>query len=311
MVHKLKCKACTEFVDRIRGSRNFSDKWIVGADSVRLSNVRDHAQNNQHMRSMSLLRKRSAESAGLDVISTTPIGRCFNNLSDEERDKLRVKFDIAYFVACENLPFTKYSKICDLEAHHGVDVGRSYTNENAGKEMIHYIAETRRHQLTKNIAEASFFPLLLDGSTDKANIDNELMLIVWCDVNGSDEQVHTRMDYLTIVRPQSVSGEGLFSVLESGLQSLGIDRITAEKCKKLVGVGTDGASANIAASGLKGRIESHLCWIFWMWCMAHRLELAVRDALKSTTFDMIDDLLLRLPVRKVPKKVSGTRGYCV
>ena len=27
-----------------------------------------------------------------------------------------------------------------------------------------------------------------------------------------------------------------------------------------------------------------------MWCMAHRLELAMRDALKSTTFDMIDDL---------------------
>ena len=48
--------------------------------------------------------------------------------------------------------------------------------------MIHYIAETRRHQLTKNIAEASFFSLLLDGSTDTANIDNELMLIVWCDV---------------------------------------------------------------------------------------------------------------------------------
>lgn len=146
--------------------------------------------------------------------------------------------------------------------------------------------------------------MLLDGSTDTANIDNELILIVWCDVNSSDEQIHTRMDYLTIVRPQSVSGEGLFNVLESGLQSLGIDRITAETCKKLVGVGTDGASANIAASGLKGHMESHLRWIFWMWCMAHRLELAMRDALKSTTFDMIDDLLLRLYYLydKSPKK---------
>ena len=122
-----------------------------------MSNVRDYAQNNQHMRSMSLLRKRYAESAGLDVVSTTPIGRCFNNLSDEERDKLRVKFDIAYFVECKNFPFTKYSKICDLEAHHGV-----YQRKRR-KEMIHYIAETRRHQLTKNIAEASFFSLLLDG----------------------------------------------------------------------------------------------------------------------------------------------------
>ena len=77
---------------------------------------------------MSLFRKRSAEAADLDIVSTTPIGRAFNNLSDEEREKLKVKYDIAHFVACENLPFTKYSKICDLEARHVVDVDHSYTN---------------------------------------------------------------------------------------------------------------------------------------------------------------------------------------
>ena len=45
-----------------------------------------------------------------------------------------------------------------------------------------------------------------------------------------------KWNYLTIVQPQSVSDEGLFSVLEGGLQSLGIDRIA-------VGTATDGAIA--------------------------------------------------------------------
>ena len=45
MVDKLKSKACTEFV-KIKGCSN---KGIDGADSVRLSNVRDHAQKNQHL----------------------------------------------------------------------------------------------------------------------------------------------------------------------------------------------------------------------------------------------------------------------
>ena len=102
------------------------------------------------------------------------------------------------------------------------------------------------------------------------------------------------MEYFTIIRPQSVTAEGLFKVLESGLQGLGISEISAELCKNLVGVGTDGASANIAAAGLKCLVERRLSWVFWMWCMAHRLELAVKDALKSTAFDSIDDLLLRL-----------------
>ena len=31
-----------------------------------------------------------------------------------------------------------------------------------------------------------------------------------------------------------------------------------------------------------------------MWCMAHRLELAVKDAFKKTSFDFVDEMLLRL-----------------
>ena len=97
-------------------------------------------QNNQHLHAKLLLKKRSAEAASLDPLSSTPIAKAFNNLADEKREKLGVKFDIARFVASENLPFTKYSQMCALEAHYGVEVGNTYTNETAGKEMIHYIA---------------------------------------------------------------------------------------------------------------------------------------------------------------------------
>ena len=41
-------------------------------------------------------------------------------------------------------------------------------------------------------------------------------------------------------------------------------------------------------------VENKLNWIFWMWCLAHRLELAIKDALTGTVFDTVDDMLLRL-----------------
>ena len=31
-----------------------------------------------------------------------------------------------------------------------------------------------------------------------------------------------------------------------------------------------------------------------MWCLAHRLELAIKDAMKVSYFDMVDEMLLRL-----------------
>ena len=134
----------------------------------------------------------------------------------------------------------------------------------------------------------------MNGSTDTANIDNKLILAVWCDQDGGDERIHTQMEYFTVVRPQAVTAEGLSKVLESALQGLGIEEISAEKCLKLVGIGTDGAAANIAAAGLKGLVEGRLSWVFWMWCMAHRLELATKDALKPTAFALVDELLLGL-----------------
>jgi hypothetical protein len=74
----------------------------------------------------------------------------------------------------------------------------------------------------------------------------------------------------------------------------------------LVGIGTDGASANIAAAGLKGLVEKEIPWVYWSWCLDHRVELAVKDALKGTSFDLIDEMLLRL-YYKVTEEMPGAR----
>ena len=73
---------------------------------------------------------------------------------------------------------------------------------------------------------------------------------------------------------------------------------------KMIGFGCDGASANMAEGGLNGLLKNEFPWIFVFWCLGHRLELSVKDALKSTFFSTIDDLLLRLHFiyEKSPKK---------
>ena len=154
------------------------------------------------------------------------------------------------------------------------------------------------------ISRAKFYSLLIDGSTDKSNTDDELFMVVWCDTNGEDEKVHTRMTYLHVSRPSTVTAAGLFEELSKTLAMLGVPKVDAEHCSKLVGIGSDGAACNIAQNGLRGLVGAQLDWIFWMWCLAHRLELAVKDALKGTTFDAVDDMLLKLYYiyEKSPKK---------
>ena len=97
IVSKLRFKA------KIASRRHYNDRWIVRADSVRTSNIRDHARADQHTHAMNLLKKEQAEASGSGSCSFAPIARALSHLPDEEKEQLRRKFDIAYFIALEKL----------------------------------------------------------------------------------------------------------------------------------------------------------------------------------------------------------------
>lgn len=62
----------------------------------------------------------------------------------------------------------------------------------------------------------------MDGLTDTRNIDDEMFLVLWCDVDHEDEMVHTNMSHFAVDRPKKVDAQGLFDCLESSLSRLGI-----------------------------------------------------------------------------------------
>jgi hypothetical protein len=72
--------------------------------------------------------------------------------------------------------------------------------EIAGKNFSHYIVQSQRQLGVEIIAKAKFFSLLMDGSTDKAGVDNEVFMAVWCDINtfSSDEKIHTQTTYFHV-----------------------------------------------------------------------------------------------------------------
>ena len=186
--------------------------------------------------------------------------------------------------------------MCELERRHGVNIGKNYTTETSARSFTHFVAQAQRMKLGITLQQAKFFSILLDGSTDSKNIENELLLVVWFDKDGqvNRERVVTKTSYLKIARPSTDNAKSIFDVLQTALQRLGISAISREECGKIVGIGTDGAAANITGAGLKGLVEKEIPWVIWMWCMAHRLELVVKDALKHTHFELVDDMLLRL-----------------
>ena len=65
----------------------------------------------------------------------------------------------------------------------------------------------------------------MDGTTDKGNIDDEMFLALWCDVESTDKKVHKRMSYFGSSKPKEVNAQGLFDCLQTPLRSIRISAL--------------------------------------------------------------------------------------
>ena len=135
-----------------------------------------------HKRSVILLSK----SRSSDVVQYAPIAKALSTLYPDTASQLRRKFEIAYMLCKEGLAFTKMGAICELEEKHNVDLGTGYKNNQACANFVEYIAQSQREKLADVLGKAKFFSIQADGSTDSANVEDELFLVLYFDVHTQD-----------------------------------------------------------------------------------------------------------------------------
>ena len=186
-----------------------------------------------------------------------------------------------------------------MEEKHGVDLGSGYKNDKACATFVEYIAQGQRELLANTLAKAKFFSIQSNGSTDAANVENELFVALYLDPHAPDGKVHVCNRFLSVRQPTRADAKGLLECFTRALDYVGI-----VGWEKLIGFGCDGTSVNIGAGGLRGFLEKSVPWVVVFWCLAHRLELSLKDALKDTFFSSIDEMLLRMYYlyEKSPKK---------
>ena len=206
-----------------------------------------------------------------------------------------------------------YLALLQLEERHGVDLGHAYRTPDSAKSFTGFIAASQRQGFLDLLCcRSHFFSLLMDGTTDAGNVEDELVAILYCAKDDASQQMTTCSRFLSLHSPQKADASGLLQCLGEALQFLSVENVldkdsvlSVEGKPVLVGVGTDGATVNIGEhNGLKGQMQRALPWLFWGWCYVHRLELACKDAFSSSLFSTVQEVLLRLYYiyEKSPKK---------
>ena len=116
------------------------------------------------------------------------------------------------------------------------------------------------------------------------------------------DEMTVKSSFLKLVFLEADNAIGILEGIDDAFKSIGIENFY----EKLVGFGVDGASVNHGdKEGVKTLSRGKCPCLKFGWCISHRLELVWKDALKGTSFDVVDEFILcmHLLYRKSPKKL--------
>lgn len=154
-----------------------------------------------------------------------------------------------------------------------MDIGEGYKNDLACSTFVDYIARDMRSTLSQTLKKKQFFNIQKDGSTDIANIEEEMLMVLYIDPNCNDGAVHLKSHFFCIKQPSQGNAEGLYDCFVKAMSYMGV----ADELHKLVGFGCDGTNVNMGEGGLKRMLQIDQPWVVVCWCLAHCLELALKD----------------------------------
>ena len=303
-VVSLHCALCKKYEGHLQSLKNFNAAWITGSTNQKVSNILDNDGSGVHKAALARKRVEVARARGELVVQSSPIGCALSTLDLTTRARMGRIFDLCFMMAKESVAFAKYPSLLELEKRHGVDLGHAYTTADSAKLFTGFIAKSQRQSFFSTLYSCGthLFSLLMDGTTDCGNKECELMVLVYCFKNDAVEEITSCTRYLSLHSPQHADASGLLDCVGDALSLFGVDSVLdqdsvlrVEGQPLLVGVGTDGATVNVAGqNGLRGQMQRALPWLFWSWCYAHRLELACKDACTSSLFSSVQDMLLHL-----------------
>ena len=108
-IESLSCSDCIRFNEKLKGMRHYNPAFIEGSKNLRALSFKDHAAPEIHTRAMLLLKKEQSS----DVREYVPMARALHGMDLASQLTVKRKFDVAFVIAKEHLPFMKMKPLCE------------------------------------------------------------------------------------------------------------------------------------------------------------------------------------------------------
>ena len=219
-----------------------------------------------------------------NILPSTNLQKSFMKGDETVLSRMDMLFRNAYYLIKNELPFTQFEKICELHKLNGLNLGERYMNDKEASIFVKHIALFYEDEVRELLRNGDFFSAYCDGSTDRTCSEKECILVRVL------EDFYPVIKFLRLVEPPNTKAIGILQAINSAFQGFGMPNYH----QKMIGFCTDGASVMTGKhTGVMTRMkeEGDAMWILVIWCLAHKLELAIKDAFKKTYMDNVTEAL--------------------
>ena len=140
--------------------------------------------------------------------------------------------------------------------------------------LLNFISKTLSEEDVKSkLKNTNFIAVFCDGSTDSAVIEKECIYILFVE----PFEFEPTFFFIALKDVPSQDVDGIKSAIMKPFDDIGMPELK----NRMVYLASDGASVN---SGIKTGLSTKfrddcIGWLVFVWCLSHRLELALKDSL--------------------------------
>ena len=140
-----------------------------------------------------------------------------------------------------------------------------YKSDIACNRFIYDIYHEQIDPLITKLCQARYFSVIIDGRTDRANIENELVYVRYLNTGTGVVTF-----FIGIEDTKHATAEGILETVNAIFTHVGV----LDWRNKVVALGTDRAAVNLGSKdGVAAKIRCDNSHLVTVHCIAHRLEL--------------------------------------
>ena len=276
---KIYCKTCrasygdlavSKLPDRGIFKKYSKGPFVVGCSNLKKSTLVDHQNSQGHKDSE--LHAENRKNPGQSVAE-----KSIEKINQVAFDRLKHLFRNAHAIAKFNRPFSDFTWMADLDERKGIVIGDTYRNDKACRAFIAAISSVELHRIKEDLSDVKFLTVISDGSTDVSVKEMEAVYLRYC---------HQGIPYTVFVCMQSTpkaDADGIMNAITCALHKLETSESLKSQHRKVIAFAADGASVNTGkVNGVIAKMRQK--WspsIVMVQCLAHRLELTLKDAFKT------------------------------